>query len=194
MSATAFSPAIAVYDACILYPFHLRNIVVQVAVNGLVDARWTDAIHDEWMRNLLADTPGLPAERLAATRQLMDIALPEATVAGYEKHIQAVSLPDPDDRHVAAAAIGAGASMIVTWNLRDFPVTEMKKHGLVRQSPDSFLANLYAQAPGMLISSLANARRNLNRSRVSTAGFVDILREQRLAKLAAQIEKHLDDL
>lgn len=194
MSAMAFSPAVAVYDACILYPFHLRNIVVQAAVDGLVDARWTGAIHDEWMRNLLANTPGLSAERLAATRQLMHIALPEATVTGYEKHIEAVSLPDLDDRHVAAAAIEAGASMIVTWNLRDFPVAELKKHGLARQSPDAFLASLYAQAPDMLIASLANARRNLSRSRVSSSGFVGILREQKLAKLAALIERRLDDL
>jgi hypothetical protein len=190
----AFSPAVVVYDACILYPFHLRNIVVQAAVDGLVDARWTDAIHDEWMRNLLANTPGLSAERLAATKHLMDIALPEATVAGYEKHIQAVTLPDPDGRHVIAAAIEAGASNIVTWNLRDFPVGELKRHGLVRQTPDAFLVSIYERASDMLVDSLANARRNLSQSRVSAAGFIDILREQRLTKLAAQIAKHFDDL
>ncbi len=189
-----YSPALAIYDACILYPFHLRNIVVQAAVDGLIDARWTDAIHDEWVRNLLANTPGLSAEHLAATRQLMDIALPEATIVGYERHIQAVTLPDPDDRHVAAAAIETGASVIVTWNLRDLPAAELRKHGLARQSPDAFLAGLYQQAPDMLIDSLANARRNLSRSRVSASGFIGILRDQRLAKLATQIEKHLDDL
>ncbi len=194
ISDMAFSPATVIYDACIIYPFHLRNIVVQAAVDGLVDARWTDAIHDEWMRNLLANTPGLPAERLEVTKQLMDIALPEATIHGYEKHIETVDLPDPDDRHVAAAAIEAGASMIVTWNLRDFPVGELRKHGLVRQSPDAFLAGLYEQASDMLVGSLANARRNLSRSRVSTSDFIAILRDQRLAKLAARIEKHLRDL
>jgi hypothetical protein len=175
-------------------PFHLRNIVVQAAVDGLVDARWTDAIHDEWMRNLLAKTPGLSAEHLAATKQLMNVALPEATVAGYEQHIQTVKLPDADDCHVAAAAIEAGASMIVTWNLRDFPVGELRKHGLVRQSPDAFFVGLYEQAPEMLIGSLANARSNLSRSRVSASSFIDILRDQRLAKLAAQIEKYVHDL
>lgn len=194
MPATAFSPAVAVYDACILYPFHLRNIVVQAAVDGLVDACWTDAIHDEWMRNLLANTPGLSAEHLAATKRLMDIAVPEAMVAGYERHISAVSLPDPDDRHVVAAAIEAGASTIVTWNLRDFRVAELRNHGLVRQSQDAFRANLYEQAPDILIGTLAYAQRNLSRSRVSVLGFIGILREQRFVKLAAQIETRLDDL
>ncbi len=70
----AFEPAVAVFDACILYPFHLRNIVVQAAVDRLVEARWTDAIHDEWIRNLAADTPRIPAERLQITRRLMNDA------------------------------------------------------------------------------------------------------------------------
>jgi hypothetical protein len=84
--------------------------------------------------------------------------------------------------------------MIVTWNLRDFPVAELRKHGLARQSPDAFLVSLYEQAPDMLLASLANARSNLSRTRVSAADFVGILRDQRLVKLAAQIENHVSDL
>jgi hypothetical protein len=190
----AFRPAVAIYDACILYPFHLRNVVVQGAVDGLVDARWTDAIHDEWTRNLVANTSGLSIERLEVTKRLMNAALPDATVAGYEKHIRAINLPDPDDRHVAAAAIEAGASMIVTWNLRDFPVVELKKHGLMRLSPDALLVGLYEQAPDMTVASLAHARRNLSQSRVSALDFIGILRDQKLGRLAAHIEKHRDEL
>lgn len=190
----AFSPAIAIYDACILYPFHLRNIVVQAAVDDLVEARWTEAIHDEWIRNLAANRSSLPIKRLEATKQLMNVALPAASVSGYRRHIDSITLPDPDDRHVVAAAIEAGASVIVTWNLRDFPVPELKKHGLVHQSPDAFLVGLYDQAPELLIGSLSNARRNLSRSRVSASAFFDILRDQKLVKLAALAEKHVDDL
>ena len=75
-----------------------------------------------------------------------------------DKH-PTVELPDPDDQHVVAAAMEAGASMIVTWNLRDFPVRELRKHDLARQTPDAFLVGLYEQAPDMLIALLANARR-----------------------------------
>ena len=190
----AFSLSVAVCDACILYPFHLRNIIVQASVDRLFHARWTDTIHDEWMRNLVAKTPGLSIDRLEATKRLMDVALPSAMVAGYERHVQAVSLPDPDDRHVAAAAIEAGASTIITWNLRDFPVGELRKHGLMRQSPDVFLAALYEHVPEQLVSSRANARSNLSRSRVSATDFIGILRDQKLIRLAAQIEKHVGDL
>ena len=132
----AFEPSVAVYDACILYPFHLRNIVVQAAVDRLVEARWTDEIHDEWMRNLVANTPGLSIERLWVTRRLMNDALPVATVGGYAELIPAVNLPDPHDRHVVAADIAAGASVILTWNLRDIQVTVLKTHGLCARTPD----------------------------------------------------------
>ena len=190
----AFEPIVAVYDACILYPFHLRNIIVQVGIDRLVHARWTEEIHDEWMRNVAANAPGLSVERLGVTKQLMNIALPTATVVGYEKHIQTVSLPDPDDRHVLAAAIEADASHILTWNLRDFPASALKKHGLVRQTPDAFLAGLYDQAPQLLLASLANARRNLSRSSPSAEGFIDMLRDQKLVQLVNRLRGHLGDL
>jgi hypothetical protein len=189
----AFSPVVAVFDACILYPFHLRNVIVQTGVDRLVHARWTDEIHDEWMRNLVANAPDLSVERLNATKQLMTIALPDATVSGYEKHIETISLPDPGDRHVVAAAIEAKATHILTWNLRHF-ARVLKAHGLVRQTPDAFLADLYDQVPQLLLASLANARRNLSKSGLSAEGFVDVLREQKLTQLAKRLRGHLGDL
>jgi hypothetical protein len=186
----AFEPSVAVFDACILYPFHLRNIVIQAAVDRLVEARWTDKIHDEWIRNLAADAPTIPSERLQATRRLMNDALPGATVSGYEDLIPTLTLPDPDDRHVVAAAIAAGASIILTWNLRDFPPTRLKKFGLRTQTPDAFLAGLYDEAPNLTIGCLANARRNLNKSRVSASDFIDILNHQKLTQLVTRLKKH----
>jgi hypothetical protein len=190
----AFEPSVAVFDACILYPFHLRNIVVQAAVDRLVEARWTDEIHDEWVRNLAADAPSIPFERLRTTRRLMNDALPAARVGGYEALIPGVNLPDSGDRHVVAAAVVAGASVILTWNLRDFPARELKKFGLRRETPDAFLADLYEKVPDLMIGSLANARRNLSKSRVSALDFIEILNNQKLRRLAVRMQKHLTDL
>src|SRR5450432_2416149 len=67
----------------------------------------------------------------------------------------------------------AGASVILTWNLRDFPTRELKKHGLVRQDPDVFLTALYDKAPDLTLASLANARRNLSKTCISAADFID---------------------
>src|SRR5690606_29122137 len=157
----AYSPLRAVYDACVLYPFHLRNLLIQCAADRLVEARWSAEIHDEWIRNLAADTPGLTVERLTATRDLMDRVLPDANVAGHERHLPDINLPDPDDRHVVAAAIEAEASIIVTWNLRDFPAPELRRHGLRKMTPDALMLTLYEAAPAAVIAATANARRNL---------------------------------
>ena len=81
----AHDPPVVMYDACVLYPFHLRNLLIQLAVDGLVAARWTDAIHEEWIRNL-AGTGRVSRERLLATRDLMKAVLPEADVGNYQRH------------------------------------------------------------------------------------------------------------
>jgi len=105
-----------------------------------------------------------------------------------------VTLPDLDDRHVVAAALEARASHILTWNLRDFPVGALKKLGLVRQTPDVFLAELYDQMPQHIVASLANARRNLSKSGVTPQGFLDVLKEQKLIQLEKRLRKDAADL
>jgi hypothetical protein len=124
----------------------------------------------------------------------MNDALPGATISGYEDLVPTVSLPDPDDRHVVAAAIAAGASIILTWNLKDFPAAALKKYGLRRQTPDAFLTGLYDNVPDLVVGSLANARRNLNKSRVSASDFIEILNHQKLTQLAARCQKCLPSL
>jgi hypothetical protein len=190
----AFEPAVAVLDACILYPFHLRNILVQAAVDRLVEARWTDEIHNEWIRSLAARRPAIPLTRLRDVHRLLDDLLPDARVTGYEHHVAAVNLPDPDDRHVVAAGIAAGATVILTWNLRDFPARELKKFGLHRETPDAFLSGLFDSVPELMIGSLASARRNLTRTQLSAPDFLDMLPRQRLFQFAKRAQGHLGDL
>jgi len=111
----------------------------------------------------------------------MNEALPMATVKGYEEQIPIVNLPDPNDRHVVAAGITAGASVILTWNIRDFPSRELKKFGLRKQTPDDFLSGLYDQVSDLMIDSLANARRNLTKSKIWPPDFINILNSQNLS-------------
>src|SRR3954465_15117067 len=76
----AYDPPIVVYDANVLYPFHLRNLLIQCAVDRLVAARWTDEINEEWIRNLTTNVATLDRDRLLRPRALMNRALPEANV------------------------------------------------------------------------------------------------------------------
>lgn len=153
-------PPVAVYDACVLYPFHLRNIPIQCAFDGLVEARWTDKIHDEWIRNLAANTPTTSIDRLEATRDRMKAVLPEADVAGYADLIPSLSLPDPNDQHVLATAVAGKASIIVTWNLKDFPASGLAPHDIEAVSPGDFLVSLHAAFPKAVIASIARAAKS----------------------------------
>src|SRR5438270_8631436 len=143
-------PVTAIYDANILYPAPLRDLFIRLAQAGLVQARWTEQIHDEWVRNVLKNNAQLSADRLARTRTLMNEAVRDCLVTGYEDLIASLSLPDPDDRHVLAAAIRAGAAVIVTYNLKDFPAETLARFDIEAQHPDDFLVSLLDQAPGVV--------------------------------------------
>jgi len=123
---------------------------------------------------------GLSTERLKATRDLMKRVLPEAEVADYHSLVPCLQLPDPDDRHVLAAAIADRASIIVTWNLADFPDANLSVHGVSARSPDAFLADLCAAAPEAVAAALANARHNLRKSIPSIEDFYAALERQGL--------------
>lgn len=181
----ASEPPVAVYDACVLYPFHLRNVLIQCAFDGLVEARWTNDIHAEWIRNLAANSTDTPISRFEATRDRMKAVLPDADVVGYETLIPGLSLPDLDDRHVLAAAIVGKASVIVTWNLKDFPAAALRPHGITCVSPDEFLIRLHALAPEALIASIRRARQNLRKTIPSAEEFLAAMDRQGLAGLSA---------
>lgn len=132
-------PVTAVYDANILYPAPLRDLFIRIAQAGLVRARWTETIHDEWIRNVLKDNPHISAERLARTRSLMNEAVRDCLVTGYEDLIESISLPDPDDRHVLGAAIRTPADVIVTYNLADFPAETLSRFDIEALHPDDVL-------------------------------------------------------
>lgn len=97
------------YDASVLYPAPLRDLLMRLALTDVFRARWTADIHEEWMRNVLQSRPDLTREQLERTRALMDANVRDGVVKGYQSMIPRLQLPDPDDRHVLAAAIRAKA-------------------------------------------------------------------------------------
>src|SRR5437867_10500112 len=108
---------VVVYDACVLHPAPLRDLLIRLAGTGLFRAKWSEEILDECFSSILRDRSDLDAARLARTRQLMIEAVPDCLVRNYEAITETLALPDPQDRHVLAAAIRSGAQTIVTSNL-----------------------------------------------------------------------------
>lgn len=144
---------VAVYDANVLYPAQLRDLLMRLAISDLVRPHWSDAIHDEWMRNVHADRADVTWADLEYTRNQMDRARPDACVEGYQQHIEALTLPDPDDRHVLAVAIHIGADYIVTFNLRDFPASQLDPHGVEAIDPDAFVGLLMDRDPERVVDT-----------------------------------------
>jgi hypothetical protein len=91
-----------VYDACVLYPAPLRDLLMHLALSDLFRARWSNMIHDEWIRNVHANRPDLSRDRLDRTRDRMNHSVRDCVVSDFEYMISSISLPDPDDRHVVA--------------------------------------------------------------------------------------------
>ena len=124
-------------------------------------AKWSEAIHDEWIRNLLESRADLRREQLERTRELMNLHVRDALVENYESLIETLELPDADDRHVLAAAIHAKAEAIITFNLRDFPLEQLEKYGIEAVHPDDFIVSLIEEEAGTVVIALKNQQRTL---------------------------------
>lgn len=181
----------AVFDACVLYPAPLRDLLLNMAITGIFRARWTHRIHDEWTRGVMRTRPEL-AEALARTRTLMDEAVPDCIVSGHEALESDLSLPDPDDRHVLAAAILCHAGTIVTYNLRDFPAAVLAPFGITAQHPDEFVLHAIDLHPAEVCAAVKAQRESLRAPRRTAAELLDTLLTMGLAESVAQLRRYVN--
>ena len=184
---TAFT---VLYDASVLYPAPLRDLLMRLALTDLFRARWTDQIHEEWIRSVLADRPDLTREQLERTRSLMNAHVRDCLVTGYEPLIEGLTLPDPDDRHVLAAAIRAGASVIVTFNLKHFPREALAPFGIEAQHPDDFISYLIDWSPEDVRTAAKRQRASLKDPPLSVEEFLDALARQNLPKTVGYLRTY----
>ncbi|MEE9393130.1 MAG: PIN domain-containing protein [Planctomycetota bacterium] len=178
-----------VFDACVLYPATLRNLLLQLATSGLFRARWTEEIHSEWIRNLLIDRPDIDPRKLQRLRILIDRAVPDCLVTGFEPLIGGLSLPDGNDRHVLAAAIRCQAAIIVTANLRDFPDRALVPLGVRAQHPDDFIAALIDLDAETVCQGAKIMRHRLKNPPYTANEFLDLLRRHTLSKSAVKLQR-----
>ena len=100
----------ALLNANVVYPVGLRDLLPRPADCYLFAPLWNADIHAEWTGRLLAGRPDIDAAVLDRTREVMDGHFPDAVATGYVVIAATLDLPDPDDRHVLAAAIHGGAT------------------------------------------------------------------------------------
>lgn len=178
----------ALLDANVLYPAPVRDILLQLAVEDLFRAKWTAAIHREWIEALLRNEPHRDRAALERTRTLMDAAVRDALITGYEALIACLELPDVEDRHVLAAAIVGHCDVIVTQNLHDFPLDTLKSYGIETQHPDDFLVHHLRLAPGTFCAAVRKVRARLKNPPYHVEDYLAILVRQGLVVAAAELE------
>ncbi len=184
----------AVLDANVLYPAHLRDVLLSLAASGFYQPRWSPRIQDEWIRSVLARRPDLTADQLAYTRREMERAFPEACVEAGPALETRLDLPDPDDRHVLAAAIAARAEIIVTANLSDFPAATLRPLGVEAVPPDAFIIALMQTDLEGVVAALRAHRARLRRPPISAAQYLSYLEQARLAATVAVLQDWVEAL
>ncbi|WP_380183880.1 PIN domain-containing protein [Kalamiella sp. sgz302252] len=155
------SPYPVVLDACVIYPNRLRDLLMRLGLSGLYQPKWTAVIHNEWQRNLVANAPEISREKVKQVEALMNKALPDALVTGFEPLIAGLVLPDPDDRHVVAAAIRCNAEVIVTFNMKDFPAENLSGLNIEAMHPDEFIADLIDLNQALVLKAVHAQRASL---------------------------------
>ncbi len=162
---------------------------MHLAMSDLFRAKWTNAIHDEWIRNLLKNRSDLNRAQFERTRELMNRAVPDCLVEGYESLIPALALPDPDDRHVLAAAISAGAKVIVTFNGKDFPSEVLAQFGIEAQHPDEFCEWLCTLNMAAVCKALKQQRQMLRNPPQSAEQILETLERQGLIQTVCRLRE-----
>lgn len=180
----------AVLDASVLFPNMKRDLLLRFFEADLYRARWTEQIQQEWLTNAIRKYPD-KEDRLRRTDALMREHFTDAWVAGYECFIETVELPDPDDRHVVAAAIRTNSQYIVTDNLKHFPVDALSELDLERGTADRFLASTFEHYEMPALQVIREHRAGL-RGRPSPPDYLMNLIAKGLPLLASRLKPYRD--
>jgi predicted nucleic acid-binding protein len=178
---------VVLLDANVLYPAPLRDFLLHLGIADAARLHWSERIQTEWTSNLIAQRPDLELARVQRTAAQMNLAFPDALVTGFESLEPTLALPDLDDRHVLAAAIKAGADVIVTKNLRDFPARVLGQFGIKALHPDKFIVGLLALEPERVLQALSAMQQSLKNPPKTMLEVLDTLEQQELAQSVAKL-------
>jgi len=162
---------------------------MHLALTDIYRARWTNDIHEEWIRSVLKNRPDLSREQLHRTRDLMNSHVRDALIQNFHDLIPSLSLPDPNDRHVLAAAIRGRVDVIVTYNTKDFPEEAIAPYEVSAQHPDAFLTHVLDLAPGAVLVALQRLRQSLKNPPVEAGDYLSRLEQHGLSSFVAKLRE-----
>ncbi len=180
-----------VFDACVLYPAPLRDLLMQLTLADLFRARWTDQIHQEWISNLLIKRPDLTRVNLEKVRDLMNANARDSLVGGYESLTERITgCPDADDRHVIAAAFHSKANAIVAYNLKDFPANALTPYALEAIHPDDFIRYQIDLNRPKVLTAVRVCRDRLRNPPKTVDEYLNTLESQSLPKTVTELRQY----
>jgi hypothetical protein len=159
-------------DANVLHSNQQRNLILQLAAQGVVSVAWTAAIEGEWLRNT---EPGIRERVRSHTLPLIRKHFPDALIETAGPPFAPIGRTDADDLHIAAAAVKLAPCRLVTWNVDDFDAGVLAERGVVVQTPDEFLCAVLDANPELIVEIMGQAQANLTRSAPTWEAYLDIL-------------------
>ncbi|WP_103334151.1 RSP_2648 family PIN domain-containing protein [Pseudotabrizicola formosa] len=178
----------AVLDACVLYPTVLREILMGCAAAGLYEPLFSERILREWVRATakLGPVQQAVAEGEAA---LLRARFPAAMLRERPEIEARLMLPDPDDVHVLAVAIGGSADCIITFNAMDFPRQLLAEEGVERRDPDGMLWEFWSHNPQDVAQVVEDVHATACRLAGQTFSRTSLLKRARLNRLAKALDR-----
>jgi hypothetical protein len=175
-------------DTNVLIPFFSKDFLLELGFRGL-PVRWSRGIEAEFRSVWARLNLGSPADATLIL-EVAHAAIPDWRAPERQSVARTVLLPDPDDRHVLAAAVGCGATVIVTRNLKDFPPDVLGQYGIEAMTPDKVISDLYDARPDFIIAAAAAMRSRLMRPPMTVEEWLAGLVKGQLEGVARRLERH----
>ncbi|MGH1350418.1 MAG: PIN domain-containing protein [Methyloligellaceae bacterium] len=173
----------ALLDANILFSPPLRDLLIELSCEQVIHVRWTEKIHEEWIRAASKLRPLIPIDVQHQIRNLLYESIPDCLITDYEHLIDEITLPDENDRHVLAAAIDGNCNIIITRNIRDFPKKRLRHWNIEAQEPHTFMKMLDQDK---ILRCAGNIKTRLKD--ITSERYIQAMKKNRLKSIAIQLE------
>lgn len=181
----------AVLDTNVLYPVIIRDILFWFAYFDMFTPAWSKHIFNEWEEVIRRKKPKLTDEQISQLVNKANIAFPFAEVKNYQSLIKQLTLKDPDDCHVLAAAIKINANIIVTQNLQDFPEEYLSTFNIDVKNPDDFICDIIDLNPSLAVKAFREMVLNKRNPDLDEYQVLDIMRNNGLKQSADYLHSQI---